>query len=218
LEALNSCIQCIRIAVGDGSGIPERHSALRSFPSWLRIEPRRHPDYFRVRGDRDIAGKPFLACVQRVVSKTPVGSASATPPAGSLTRLPSTLLGWIPCSDRCRARLAGSSEARRVWGEGQASRHDRAHIDQDGMWGQCGQVNPFWIARAYITFTIATLPVPRLSPDRHRGGRGVSKAFGPFQAIPSHGWPSPQKDGCLRRPLVRRPRAVADHRLPFPKK
>src|SRR5664280_635821 len=131
-------------------GIPERHSALRSFPSWLRIEPRRHPDYFRVRGDLDIAVKPFLACVQRVVSKTPVGSASATPPAGSLTRLPSALLGWIPCSDRCRARLAGSSEARRVWGEGQASRHDRAHIDQDGMWGQCGQVNPFWIARAYI--------------------------------------------------------------------
>jgi hypothetical protein len=40
-------------------GIPERHSALRSFSSWLRIEPCRHPDHVRVRGDLDIAGKPF---------------------------------------------------------------------------------------------------------------------------------------------------------------
>ncbi len=32
---------------GSLSGIPERHSALRSFSSWLRIEPRRHPDHVR---------------------------------------------------------------------------------------------------------------------------------------------------------------------------
>jgi hypothetical protein len=54
-------------------GIPERHSALRSFSSWLGTEPCRHPDHVRVRDDLDIAGRPFLACVQRVESSTPPG-------------------------------------------------------------------------------------------------------------------------------------------------
>jgi hypothetical protein len=28
-----------------------------------------------------------------------------------------------------------------VWGDGRAPRHDRAHIDQDSIWGECGQVD-----------------------------------------------------------------------------